>query len=85
MSQALEELADIADRHACGRRTRTALPRVSISCSCSGVSTPPLTGLYEPEALFVLQGAKSVLIGDRALRYDPASYFIHAVDTPATG
>jgi hypothetical protein len=30
-------------------------------------------------------GRKSVLIGDRVLRYDPASYFISAVDTPATG
>jgi AraC-like DNA-binding protein len=83
MSQVLEELAEIADRHACGRRTRTALPRVSISRS--EACTPPLPGLCEPVALFFLQGAKSVLIGERALRYDPASYFIYAVDTPATG
>lgn len=26
-----------------------------------------------------------MLIGDRALRYDPGSYFIYAVETPATG
>jgi AraC-type transcriptional regulator N-terminus len=72
MSQALEELAEIADRHAYGQRTRTALPRVPISRS--EASTPPLPGLYEPVALLVLQSAKSVLIGDRALRFDPASY-----------
>lgn len=45
----------------------------------------PQPSLCEPVALFVLQGAKSVLIGDRALRYDPASYFIYAVETPTTG
>jgi AraC-like DNA-binding protein len=83
MSEALQELIEIAGRHACGRRTGTAIPRVLISRS--EVATPSQPGLCEPSALFVLQGAKSVLIGDRALRYDPASYFIYAVDTPATG
>jgi AraC-like DNA-binding protein len=83
MSQALEELLEIAGRHARGRRTKTAIPRVLISRS--GAPTPPLPGLCEPAALLVLQGVKSVLIGDRALRYDPASYFIYAVETPATG
>ena len=83
MSEALEELVEIAGRHARGRRTRTAIPHVLISRS--EAPTPPLPALCEPAALFVLQGAKSVLIGDRALRYDPASYYIYAVDTPAIG
>jgi AraC-like DNA-binding protein len=83
MIQALQELLEIASRHARGRRTRTAIPGVSISRSEG--PTPPQPSLCEPAALFVLQGAKSVLIGDRALRYDQASYFIYAVDTPAVG
>jgi AraC-like DNA-binding protein len=83
MSAALRELIEIANRHARGRRTRTAIPGVSISRS--EAATPSEPGLCEPSALFVLQGAKSMLIGDRALRYDPASYFIYAVDTPAAG
>jgi len=83
MSEVLKELLEIAGRHAHGRRTKTAIPRVLISRS--EAPTPPLHSLCEPAALFVLQGAKSVLIGDRALRYDPASYFIYAVETPATG
>jgi len=33
----------------------------------------------------VLQGAKQVMIGDRVLRYDPASYFIASVDLPVSG
>lgn len=83
MDQALEELLEIAGRHAHGRRTKTAIPRVSISRS--EAPTPPLGRLCEPAALFVIQGVKSVLIGDRVLRYDPASYFIYTVETPATG
>ena len=83
MEQALKELLEIAGRHARGRRTKTAIPRVSISRS--EAPTPPLASLCEPAALFVLQGVKSVLIGDRVLRYDPASYFIYTVETPATG
>jgi AraC-like DNA-binding protein len=83
MSQALKELLEIAGRHARGRRTKTAIPGVSISRS--EAPTPPLASLCEPAALFVLQGVKSVLIGGRVLRYDPASYFIYTVETPAIG
>jgi len=80
---ALRELREIADRHARGRRTKTAIPRLSIRRR--EAPTPPLPSLCGPRALFVLRGGKSVLIGDRTLRYDPASYFVYAVETPATG
>jgi AraC-like DNA-binding protein len=83
MTEVLAELLDIAARHACGRRTKTAIPRVAISRSQD--PTPPVAALCEPAALFVLQGAKSVLIGDRTLRYDPASYYVYTVETPAVG
>ncbi|WP_292061092.1 AraC family transcriptional regulator N-terminal domain-containing protein [Mesorhizobium sp.] len=63
MDEALRELIAIAGRHARGRRTRTAVPRVTIGRS--EVPTPPLPELCQPTALFVLQGTKSVLIGDR--------------------
>ncbi|MER8975248.1 MULTISPECIES: AraC family transcriptional regulator [unclassified Mesorhizobium] len=80
MSEALQELIEIAGRHARGRRTRTAVPRVSIGRS--EVATAPMPGVWGSGILFVLQGAKTVLIGDRALRYNPASYFIYTVETP---
>lgn len=83
MSEVLKELLEIASRHACGRRTKTAIPRVLISRS--EAPTPPMPGLCKAAALFVLQGVKSVLIGDRALRYDPATYFVYSVEMPATG
>ncbi|MER8711767.1 AraC family transcriptional regulator [Mesorhizobium sp. M1295] len=80
MNEALQELIEIAGRHARGRRTRTAVPRVSIGRS--EVATAPLPGVWGSGILFVLQGAKTVLIGSRALRYKPASYFIYTVETP---
>lgn len=82
MEDALQELIAIADRHAHGRRTRTAIPRVTIGRS--EVPTPPLPELCQPTVLFVLQGTKTVLIGDRTLRYGAGSYFVYAVETPAT-
>ncbi|MCA0032311.1 AraC family transcriptional regulator [Mesorhizobium sp. B263B2A] len=83
MEEALQELIVIAGRHAHGRRTKTAIPRVSIGRS--EIATPPLPELCQPTALFVLQGTKTVLIGDRTLRYGAGSYFVYAVETPATG
>lgn len=83
MSQTLKELLDIAARHARGRRARTPIPRLCIS-RCE-TPTPPSPSLCEPAALLVLQGAKSVALGDRVLRYDAASYFIYAIETPAAG
>nr|WP_246688892.1 AraC family transcriptional regulator [Mesorhizobium sp. WSM4310] len=78
----MQELIAIAGRHAHGRRTRTAIPRVTIGRS--EVPTAPLPELCQPTVLFVLQGAKTVLIGDRTLRYGAGSYFVYAVETPAT-
>lgn len=82
MEETLQELIAIAGRHAHGRRTKTAIPRVTIGRS--EVPTSPLPELCQPTALFVLQGTKTVLIGDRTLRYGAGSYFVYAVETPAT-
>jgi AraC-like DNA-binding protein len=35
--------------------------------------------------IVVLQGAKQLIIGDRVLRYDTASYFVASLDLPVTG
>ena len=73
----------MTDRHARGRRTTTAIPRVLISRSETPTSPEPT--LAEPAALFVLQGSKTVLIGDQMLSYDPGHHFVYTVQTPATG
>ncbi|EOH6072782.1 beta-eliminating lyase-related protein [Burkholderia cenocepacia] len=79
----LSELRDQLLSHAHGRRTNTLIPRVSLSRSQA--TTGPLTGLYEPMLCLVIQGAKSIIIGDRILNYDPGHYFATAIEVPATG
>jgi AraC-like DNA-binding protein len=83
MPPVLSDLIEIASRHVRGRRTTTAIPRVLISRS--ETPTPPESSLCEPAALFVLQGAKTVLIGDRTLRYKSGHHFVYTVEVPATG
>ena len=82
MADILHELIDMAGRHARGRRTKTAIPRVTIGRS--EVPTSPLPELCQPTALLVLQGTKTVLVGDRTLAYSAGSYFVYAVEAPAT-
>ena len=45
----------------------------------------PVSGVYLPMTALILRGAKEIAIGDRRLRYDPASYFIATVELPASG
>lgn len=84
MQEQLSQLQTLAVRHADGRRrTETALPRVGISLAHE--MTDLQAGVFEPMLCLVLQGAKEVTIGERKLRYDPATYFIATLDLPASG
>lgn len=83
MESYLSELREHLLRHAHGRRTETPIERVSLSRGHA--TTGPLAGLYEPMLCLVVQGAKSVVIGDRVLNYDPGHCFVTAVEVPATG
>jgi AraC-like DNA-binding protein len=79
----LSPLRELAARHARGRQTETAIPRVAIHTGYE--TTKPQAGIYGPALCLVLQGAKEVTIGDRRLRYDPASYFVASLELPASG
>lgn len=83
MQDQLQPLRAIAVRHAKGRRTVTAIPRLSINMMTE--TTEPQPGLFEPMVCLILQGAKEVMIADRKLRYDPASYFVASMEVPASG
>jgi AraC-like DNA-binding protein len=83
MRERLTELCALVERHAVGRRMQTPIPRVIIGVSRE--RTGILPSLYEPMLCLVLQGAKEVTIGDRRLRYDPASYFIASMELPVSG
>lgn len=69
--------------HADNRRTETGIPRVAMVKG--KVPEHELAGVYEPMVNLILQGRKTMTIGDRMLRYDSATYFVMSVDLPAVG
>ncbi len=83
MNAPLDDLLEIALRHATGIRTPTPMPRVALNIWHE--PTPLTPGLFEPMLCLVLQGAKEVEVGGHRLRYDPASYFIATVELAASG
>jgi AraC-like DNA-binding protein len=79
MIEAMNELRGIVMR-AGSRWTDTGLPRVAMvrAEACSDQ-------VYEPMLHLVLQGSKSLSIGNKILSFEEASYFVVPVDMPATG
>jgi AraC-like DNA-binding protein len=83
MHDTLTELRGIVGRHTPGRYQPSVLPRVALYKD--GAAPQPVSGVYQPMMALILSGAKEIAIGDRRLRYDPASYFIATVELPASG
>lgn len=79
MNNDLNELRHLVMR-AQNRWTDTGLPRVAMvrAEACADQVYPPMLHL-------VLQGAKTLSIGDQISTYGPSSYFVVPVDVPATG
>jgi AraC-like DNA-binding protein len=79
MGNPIEELRAIAMR-AEDKWTATGIPRVSMvrAEACSDQ-------VYEPMLHLVLQGTKSLSIGDQVLQFEPATYFVIPVEVPALG
>ncbi len=79
MENAMAELRSIVMR-AESRWTATGIPRVSMvrSEACSDQ-------VYEPMLHVVLQGRKTLSVGERVLQFEPASYFVVPVHLPAIG
>ncbi|MET1023987.1 MAG: AraC family transcriptional regulator [Pseudoxanthomonas sp.] len=82
MDTALEELRRLA-AHAENRRTETGIPRVAMVQG--KIPEHALAAVYAPMINLILQGGKSMTVGDRTLHYDPATYFVMSVDLPAVG
>jgi AraC-like DNA-binding protein len=82
METQLRELRDLAAQ-AENRRTETGIPRVAMVQG--EIPQHLLAAVYEPMINLILTGSKSMTVGDRTLRYDPATYFVMSVDLPAVG
>jgi AraC-like DNA-binding protein len=82
MKAQLNEIADLA-RHAGAQPTETDLPGVLIIKG----EVPPhqLAAIYEPMVGFVVQGGKTISIGEQTLHLKAPSYFVIPAELPATG
>ena len=83
MEEQLAILRAHVARHVDGWQCNTIVPGVALGFASQ--PSVPVATVYEPMVCLVLQGAKQVMIGDRMLRYDPASCFIASLEIPASG
>ncbi|NRB55575.1 MAG: AraC family transcriptional regulator [Salinicola sp.] len=82
MNDQLLELRALA-ANAENRRTETGIPRVAMIQG--EIPEHMLAAVYEPMINLILQGSKTMTVGDRTLRYDPATYFVMSIELPAVG
>ncbi|MET1069277.1 MAG: AraC family transcriptional regulator [Pseudomonas prosekii] len=82
MNSQLDELRSLAAK-AENRRTATGIPRVAMVQGA--IPEHHLAAVYDPMINLILQGSKSMTVGDRTLRYDPATYFVMSIELPAVG
>ncbi|MFM0088599.1 AraC family transcriptional regulator [Paraburkholderia sediminicola] len=82
MKERLREMRRLAAR-AQNWRTETGIPRVAMVQGA--VPAHALAAVYEPMVNLILQGRKSITVGERTLDYDPATYFVMSIDLPAVG
>ncbi|ARU90617.1 AraC family transcriptional regulator [Pseudomonas sp. M30-35] len=65
------------------RRTETGIPRIAMVQG--KIPEHMLAAVYDPMINLILQGSKTMTVGDRTLRYDPATYFVMSIELPAVG
>lgn len=82
MNDQLNELRILAAK-AENRRTETGIPRVAMVQG--KIPEHMLAAVYDPMINLILQGSKTMTVGDRTLRYDPATYFVMSIQLPAVG
>ncbi|QGZ31078.1 AraC family transcriptional regulator [Stutzerimonas stutzeri] len=82
MNDQLNELRILAAK-AENRRTETGIPRVAMVQG--KIPEHMLAAVYDPMINLILQGSKTMTVGDRTLRYDPATYFVMSIELPAVG
>lgn len=82
MEKQLQELRVLASR-AENRPTETGIPRVAMVQG--EIPEHLLAAVYDPMINLILTGSKTMTVGDRTFRYDPATYFVMSVELPAVG
>jgi AraC-like DNA-binding protein len=82
MEHQLTELRALAAR-AKNRLTETGIPHVAMVQG--KIPEHELNAVYDPMVNLILQGSKSMAVGNRTLHYSPADYFVMSVGLPAIG
>lgn len=82
MNNQLNELRSLVST-AENRRTETGIPRIAMVQG--EIPEHMLAAVYDPMINLILQGSKTMTVGDRTLRYDPATYFVMSIELPAVG
>lgn len=65
------------------RRTETGIPRIAMVQG--KIPEHMLAAVYDPMINLILQGSKTMTVGNRTLRYDSATYFVMSIELPAVG
>ncbi|MDX1803400.1 MAG: AraC family transcriptional regulator [Alcanivorax sp.] len=78
-------LADSVSRHAsqAGEANPTALSGVQLFRS--QVPSSCVSSVYDPSLVFIIQGSKSIQLGDRQIVYGPRTYLASSVHLPVLG
>ncbi|MEI1279261.1 AraC family transcriptional regulator [Leptospira venezuelensis] len=82
MKEILKEIAELTIQ-ATTKPTKTELPKVLLIKG--EVSEHQLAAVYEPMIGLVVQGGKTISIGDQTIQLKAPSYFVISADIPATG
>jgi AraC-like DNA-binding protein len=82
LNQPMARLRALAAQPGTGR-IETGIPRVALAQGA--IPEHELAVVYQPMINLILQGSKSITVGDRTHDYDPATYFVMSVELPAVG
>lgn len=80
----MDELASQITRHAPADGVYE-MPDVGLALIRSDAPSDRVPTLYRPAVCIIAQGAKDVMLGDEAYRYDRDSHLVISVDLPLTG
>lgn len=81
-NQQMDRLRTLATQNKNGR-LETGIPRVAMVQGA--IPEHELATVYAPMINLILQGTKSMTVGDQTFDYDPATYFVMSVELPAVG
>jgi AraC-like DNA-binding protein len=82
MTEILERMCAIVERHADKPRTQTAVPGLVLYQMETSVH--PIHALYNPRVCIILRGGKTVTLGEQSFYADPSTFLLVTVDLPVT-